>query len=132
MCLAFMKAAAVQHALKPRNDGDASPLILAADTIVVDRDRNLQKDRILNKARNRSHARRMLESLQGKTHRVITGIALTRGRRVRLSSAEALCRVKQFSPGFLESHLDSGLWKGKAGAYGIQDAGDPFVRIGFR
>jgi septum formation protein len=29
----------------------------------------------------------------------------------------------------LEAYLDSGLWKGKAGAYGIQDKHDPFVTL---
>jgi septum formation protein len=71
----------------------------------------------------------MLLSLQGKTHRVITGIALVRGDAVRLASAEALCKVGRFKKGALDAYLDSGLWKGKAGAYGIQDEGDPFVTL---
>ncbi len=100
-----------------------SPVILAADTIVVN------GTQILNKARDRAHARQILQSLQGKTHRVITGICLLRGDRLRLASAEALCRVKKVSAAWLERYLDSGLWRGKAGAYGIQDSHDPFVRL---
>lgn len=36
-------------------------------------------------------------------------------------------RMKQLSDDELEAYLDSGAWEGKAGAYGIQDDGDPFV-----
>jgi len=124
MCLAFIKATAVQQQVRRRRFKGGMPIILGADTIVVD------GTRILNKARDRGHARRMLDSLRGKTHRVITGIALVRGDHVRLSSAEALCRIRRVSDAWLEKYLDSGLWKGKAGAYGIQDARhDPFIRL---
>jgi septum formation protein len=123
ICLAWMKAKAVQNHL-PRHSRDN--LILAADTIVVD---NSSHEKILNKAKNRAHARRMLLSLQGKTHRVITGIALIRSDHIRLSSAEATCRIRKVSPKWLDAYLDSGLWKGKAGAYGIQDRNDPFVHL---
>ena len=123
MCLAHMKAMAVREKLKTQKAKLKTGVILAADTIVV------EGDRILNKAADRAHARRMLMSLRGKTHRVITGIALVRGERVRLASAEATCRVKRFSTALLESYLDSNLWRGKAGAYGIQDEHDPFVKL---
>jgi septum formation protein len=124
MCLAFMKARSVQEQISGRRFEGGRPIVLGADTIVVD------GHRILNKARDRSHARRMLKSLQGKTHRVITGIALVQGDHVRLSSAEAVCRVKRVSEKWLERYLDSGLWQGKAGAYGIQDTHhDPFITL---
>jgi septum formation protein len=128
MCLAYMKAHAVQNHLsgtksKTGRGHSAVPVILAADTIVVN------GTQILNKPRDRAHARRMLGSLQGKTHRVITGICLLREERVRLASAESLCRVKRVSSAWLEGYLDSGLWRGKAGAYGIQDTGDPFIDL---
>jgi septum formation protein len=124
MCLAHMKAAAVQKHLLRQNRRAKPALILSADTIVVD------GARILNKAADRAHARRMLTSLQGKTHRVITGVCLMQGARLGLSSAEALCRVKKVSVAALERYLDSGLWQGKAGAYGIQDPlHDPFITL---
>jgi septum formation protein len=123
MCLAHMKASAVQGKLKTQHPKSTTALILAADTIVVD------GQRILNKARSRAHARAMLASLRGKTHRVITGVALLCGDRVRLTSATALCRVRRVSDAFLARYLDSGLWRGKAGAYGIQDAHDPFITL---
>jgi septum formation protein len=132
MCLAYIKARAVDQHLETQNarrrtptgrERGSVPLILAADTIVVN------GPRILNKARHRAHAREMLGSLCGKTHRVITGICLLRGERVRLAYAEAVCRVRKVSAAWLEKYLDSGLWRGKAGAYGIQDGHDPFVEL---
>ena len=123
ICLAWMKAIAVQTQIKNQKSKIKNAIILAADTIVV------EGSRILNKAADHSHARRMLLSLQGKTHRVITGIALIQGDRLRLGSATAVCRMKHFSLALLESYLASGLWKGKAGAYGIQDDHDPFVEL---
>ncbi len=132
ICLAYIKARAVQKTLesqppklKTRHSKLKSPTILAADTIVVAHLPSGEK--ILNKASSKSHARRMLKSLRGRTHRVITGIALLQRRpdgtdRLRLSSATALCKINNVSDAFLETYLDSGLWKGKAGAYGIQDS----------
>ena len=106
-CLAYMKATAVQNHLPTKQ---RASLILAADTIVVD------GDRILNKANDRPHARRMLLSLRGKSHRVITGIALLAGDRLRLSAATATVKVYRFSDAWLTAYLDSGHWRGKAGA----------------
>ena len=138
MCLAYIKAIAVQNHLqrqkppskiknqKSKIENFPPPLILAADTIVVDDTPSL---RILNKPRDRAHVRRMLASLHGKVHRVITGIALLRGPRVRLASAQASCQIQFPTKAALENYLDSNLWQGKAGAYGIQDDHDPFVTL---
>jgi septum formation protein len=35
--------------------------------------------------------------------------------------------MKPLTDDEVESYLDTGAWKGKAGAYGIQDRGDAFV-----
>ncbi len=123
ICLAYMKAAAVREKLKTQNSKRKAVAILAADTIVVN------AGKILNKARNRAHARQMLLSLRGNAHRVITGMAIFKGDEIRLFSATAICHVKKFPKALLESYLDSGLWRGKAGAYGIQDHHDPFVEL---
>ena len=125
-CLAYIKATAVQKQMNNEQSTMNNRIILAADTIVV------HNSRILNKANDRAHAHRILSSLSGKTHQVITGICLLRGPQVRLSRAIATCRFKRLSPARLNAYLDSNLWKGKAGAYGIQDdsgGGDPFVTL---
>src|ERR1051325_5713421 len=94
MCLAYMKAMAVNAKIERRKSKIENPIILGADTIVVD------GERIVNKAANRGDARQILRGVRGKTHRVITGIALVRGEKVRLAVAEAVCRVRRVSDGF--------------------------------
>jgi len=115
--LAYIKARSVQLQI-----GGAATII-GADTIVV------LDGAILGKPRDRAHARRMLQRLSGTEHQVITGLAILRGTQCRLSRAVSTCRIRRLSPAFLRQYLDSGLWKGKAGAYGIQDHDDPWVSL---
>ena len=125
-CLAYMKATAVHHQIKNQKPKikNPSPLILAADTIVA------HDGKILNKAPTRAHARRMLASRSGKTHQVITGLCLLQGPHIRLTRAIATCKFDRLSPARLTAYLDSNLWRGKAGAYGIQDdVENPFVHL---
>ncbi|NNM85664.1 MAG: Maf-like protein [Phycisphaerales bacterium] len=119
-CVAFRKAIAIE-ACAPRNS-----IILAADTTVV------IDGIILNKAANRGAAKRMLSLLSGKRHRVLTGLAIIWHKQRRMVVAESVLQMRRLSQSDLEAYLDSQLWRGKAGAYGIQDersGHDPFVRL---
>ncbi|TBR20921.1 septum formation protein Maf [bacterium] len=96
-------------------------LVLGADTVVV------SAGRILGKPADSIDGRTMLESLNGRWHKVYTGVALVhRGSRLAFSEA-AVSQVKarRLPPAALERfvgrHLD------KAGAYAIQDVRDPFI-----
>jgi septum formation protein len=115
--LAFTKAFSVQQHLKTNS------VILGADTIVV------LGEKILNKPRDKAHARKMLGELSGKRHQVITGVAILQGNNHRLFGATAECHVKKLPTPWLEAYLESGRWQGKAGGYGLQDKGDPFVTL---
>ena len=117
ICLALRKASAVAGKLKH------PAIVIGADTIVV------LDGKIINKARDRAHGRQILQSLSGKKHAVITGIALIKADTCRLAVATSVCRMKKLSPRWLQKYLDSGLWKGKAGAYGIQNHDDPVVQL---
>jgi septum formation protein len=98
-------------------------VILAADTVVA------LGDRLFGKAIDRDDARRILESLSGSVHRVITGVTvMDAGNHDQLISSEVTSvRMRRWSSAELESYLDTLDWQGKAGAYGIQNQGDPFV-----
>jgi len=122
IALAYWKAAAVQEGLAGQA-AKREPTILGADTIVV------LHGRILGKPRDRRHAREMLRRLSGTTHQVITGLALLCGQRHRFSRAVSTCRIRRLAEAWLTEYLDSGLWEGKAGAYGIQDHDDPWVTL---
>lgn len=114
--LAYFKASSVAR-------DRADKTILAADTIAwID-------GHIIGKPRDRDDARRILKTLSGTTHEVITGVALVRadhGKRL-IEHDATLIRVRHLSDQMIDDYLDTGLWEGKAGAYGIQDGDDPFV-----
>lgn len=98
-------------------------LILAADTVTV------LGDQIFGKPEDRADARRILTSLCGTAHEVMTGITLLDAASRTADTRHDTTRVvmRRISETELESYLDSGAWNGKAGAYGIQDQDDPFV-----
>ncbi len=111
--LSYFKARSVA---KDLNDG----FVLAADTVVA------LGDDIIGKPADEQDARRILTMLVGTTHAVITGVTL-----LNVNSGERLIRhdttsvaMKPMSEELLEAYLVSGLWQGKAGAYGIQDRSD--------
>ena len=112
--LAYYKACSIGH--QP-----TSATILGADTIAD------LGGRVIGKPRDREDARRILNELSGTTHRVITGVALLDSQRRLMHHDISVIRVRPLSGDFIEKYLDSGLWQGKAGAYGIQEQHDPFV-----
>lgn len=91
--------------------------ILACDTLSeVD-------GRFLGQPTDVDDARRMLESLSGRSHRVVTGICLWERPRLEPleASAESWLAMDPLEEDFLGWYLQSGLWRGKAGACGFQD-----------
>ena len=64
----------------------------------------------------------MLESLRGRGHQVWSGVAyLDAQDSLRLDAVCSTVRFRAFAPQQLDAFLASGLWRGKAGAYGVQD-----------
>ena len=115
--MAREKAAAVA-----RTHPDA--LILAADTVVA------AGRRILPKAETEAEARKCLELLSGRRHRVHSAITLidAEGReRHRLSTT--IVAFKRLGDEELEAYLASGEWHGKAGGYAIQGRAEALVRM---
>jgi septum formation protein len=106
--LALAKAGAA-HASAP----DA--FCLGADTVVA------VGRRILGKPADRDEARRMLELLSGRGHRVYTGVAVVApDGRAASRLGEARLRFKRLSPAEIVEALDSQEWQGVAGGYRIQ------------
>ncbi|UUO08991.1 Maf family protein [Blastopirellula sp. J2-11] len=92
-------------------------IILAADTLAQ------CDDLPLGKPRDRNHAREILQTLRGREHTVVTAICLWRRPDdfVAVDAAESHLRMRMLSDQEIESYLDTGLWEGKAGAFGLQD-----------
>lgn len=101
-----------------------SGFILAGDTIAA------LGRRVFGKPTDRDDAARILTALSGTTHDVITGVTLvdaaTGERAIRHETTAVTLR--RLSSDQLEAYLDSDAWIGKAGAFGIQDRDDPFVK----
>ena len=111
--MAVDKARAI-HALHPQE------IVLGSDTAVV------LDGRILGKPAHREQAIDMLLSLSGRTHRVLTGVALVHdGLGYALS--ESLVRFRPVEPDEAARYWDSGEPHDKAGGYAIQGLGAVFV-----
>ena len=106
------------------NDKDlAEAYVLAADTVVS------HGRSIFGKPKNVEEALAMLLRLSGRSHRVLTGLALiTPEDRVRLKVVETRVRFRRLSKEDMESYLASREWRGKAGGYAIQGIGGCFVQ----
>ena len=96
--------------------------VLGADTVVT------LGRRVLPKAQTEAEARRCLELLSGRAHRVMTGVAVIApdGRRAERLS-ETRLHFKRLTKSEIDAYLAGGEWMGKAGGYGIQGSADAFV-----
>lgn len=111
--LAEEKAAAV----------DAAPdeLVLAADTIVV------LDGELLGKPADPREAAAMLARLAGRSHLVITGIALRTAAPVLSDAARTRVTFRALERREIEAYVATGEPLDKAGAYGIQGFGSALV-----
>ena len=98
-------------------------IFIAADTLVV------LDGRALGKPSDEEDARRMLELLSGRTHKVATGICIFEkpGGSCRTSHVITEVTFKDLSNQEIENYLRSGEPMDKAGAYGIQGKGGLLV-----
>lgn len=102
----------------------AEGIVLGADTIVA------SGGAVFGKPVDADDARRILRVLTAAPHDVITGVTLLDAASGRRESFSDTTRVTMAAMTVrdLEAYIASGLWAGKAGAYGIQDHDDAFVR----
>ena len=99
-------------------------LILAADTIVV------LDNEIMGKPENRDDAVRMLQTLSGRVHRVITAFCIHR-RDMEMTIEEqvsTLVEFRELNPREIKEYIGSGEPMDKAGAYAIQGGGGSLTR----
>ena len=101
-------------------DGGDRP-VLGVDTIVV------CDGEVIGKPRDAADAERMLETLAGKTHEVISGLCLRTPAWEELHSETTRVTFRALTPRDLAHYLASGEWEGRAGAYAIQGLGASLV-----
>jgi septum formation protein len=103
--------------------GEKKAFILAADTVVA------VGRRILGKPGDEVEARRMLDLLSGRRHRVLTGVAvMAPGGRSALRVVETAVLFKRLTSAEIATYLATGEWRDKAGGYGIQGRAAMFVK----
>lgn len=91
----------------------AAPVLCADTTVALGRD-------ILGKPQDAAEARAMLARLAGTSHRVLTAIAVQKGRQRLTALCESQVRFAVMTPAQIRAYVDSGEPIGKAGAYGVQ------------
>ena len=97
-------------------------VVIGSDTVVCFRDDD-GPWRILGKPADEADARRMLSELSGRTHRVVTGVAVAHRGMIDTQSVASDVRFRHLEEGEIAEYVATGEPMDKAGAYGIQDLG---------
>ena len=113
--LAREKASAIELGV------DTDAVTIGSDTIVV-----VDGD-VLGKPRDRAHAAEMLRRLSGRSHVVITGVAVRWRGKLASGIEEVGVTFRSLSDAEIERYIDTREPMDKAGAYGIQGYGATIV-----
>jgi septum formation protein len=99
-------------------------LIIAADTIVE------LDGEIIGKAKDEEQAFKILKKLTGRTHKLITGIAITEVKKSKivLDSESTYVEFIELSDKEIINYIKTNEWKGRAGAYSIMDKASLFIK----
>jgi septum formation protein len=100
--------------------GGALPVIGADTMVVID-------GLLLGKPRDREQALEMLARLSGRTHEVLSAVAVAHRGEVRTALARSEVSFRQLERAECEAYWDSGEPRDKAGAYAIQGRGAVFI-----
>ena len=113
MRISRLKAEAIEHG--------EDDLVIAADTMVV------LDGKQLGKPKNRAEAKAMLTCLSGRSHQVMTGLALLQGDKCVTHTEITDVYFRPLTEQEIDAYVASGDCDDKAGAYGIQSGAAPFV-----
>lgn len=94
---------------------DENTLLITADTIVW------HEGRVFGKPKDKAEATKMLNSLSGKTHQVITGVCISTLSRRKTFHVISEVRFARLLPDEIEYYLQNFQPYDKAGSYGIQE-----------
>ncbi len=115
--LAKLNAARLRLARRGLPQG---PVLCSDTTVALGR-------RLLGKPSSAEHACQTLRSLSGRTHRVLTAVALAWGAQESLSLSVSKVHFTEISDQQIRHYVDSGEPFGKAGAYAIQSSAAAWV-----
>ena len=117
--LARAKAEAAWRRMLQRNL-QRGPVLAADTTVALD-------GRIYGKPANRGEAAEMLQALSGRSHEVLTAIALKHDDWMESALSRSEVRVKPLSAEEIDPYVASGECDDKAGAYAIQGRAARFI-----
>ncbi|MFX0087005.1 MAG: Maf family protein [Candidatus Hodarchaeota archaeon] len=119
--LSFQKARSVEISFQKHND---SYIVIGCDTVVIDPYQN-----IIGKPKNRILAKKMLQSLSGNYHTVMTGctIIIQPDELKYQTIVSTLVKFRNLSNDEIEFYLNKDEWKNKAGGYAIQGLGSVLI-----
>ena len=98
-----------------------APILCSDTTVALGR-------RIYGKPQDAADAAAILQQLSGRTHRVITAVAVASGKAEHVAVSTSRVSFAELSADTLERYIASGEPFGKAGAYGIQGAAGAWVK----
>ena len=111
---------AVENALRKARAASAArrstapEAVIGCDTIVV------LDGTIYGKPRDEAQARATLGALQGRTHEVISGLAVVLPAEERTALARTFVTFRTLGERELEAYVATGEWRGRSGGYAIQ------------
>lgn len=97
-------------------------VVLGADTEVI------LDGQVFGKPASVEAAAEMLRRLSGRTHEVLTAVAVVSAGREAQAVSLSRVTVEPLSDAAIARYLDSGEWRGKAGAYAIQGVFEAHVQ----
>jgi septum formation protein len=112
--------AKVQRAVLPEAPPSGA-FVLGTDTLVT------LEGKVMGKPSSRADAAAMIAALSGKTHQVVSGVALGRMEQLRVATATTDVTFLRLDEDRIEAYIASGEWTDKAGAYGVQGLAGMFV-----
>ena len=114
---------ATQKCLDVVRRSDKDSIVIAADTVVV------LHNKILGKPHTKENAYKMLKSLSGATHSVVTSICAinTKMNRAVTISTTSYVRFTEWTDEMIHYYVDNFNPLDKAGSYGIQELPDGYV-----
>lgn len=92
---------------------EPAPVLCSDTTVALGRE-------IFGKPDDAAEASRMLKALAGRTHRVLTAVAISAGRRRLETLSESRVSVAKMAAAQIRAYVESGEPMGKAGAYAVQ------------
>jgi septum formation protein len=104
------------------SDTRATARVIAADTIVI------VDGEVLQKPRSDDEAKSFLSRLSGRTHTVVTGVAVLSHGGIRSASERTHVTFRSLSADDIARYVDTGEGRDKAGSYAAQGIGAGLIR----